>query len=98
MGGPRQRHRAHSDRARDGPRCGARGEWSDEMKAVALMVLLQVAGALDNIGIDQKMNEPVPLNLVFRDEAGKAVTLGQYFGEKPVILSLVYFKCPMLCT
>jgi protein SCO1/2 len=36
--------------------------------------------------------------LQFRDEAGKAVTLGDYFGKKPIILSLVYFSCPMLCT
>jgi len=50
------------------------------------------------VGIDQKLNEQVPLNLLFRDETGKPVPLGQYFGKKPVILSLVYFDCPMLCT
>ena len=54
--------------------------------------------SLRNVGIDQKLNEQVPLNLVFRDEAGKAVHLGDYFGSKPVILTLVYFECPMLCT
>ncbi len=53
---------------------------------------------LQGIGIDQKLNEQVPLDLQFRDETGKAVTLGDYFGKKPVILSLVYFDCPMLCT
>jgi protein SCO1/2 len=53
---------------------------------------------LQGIGIDQKLNEQVPLDLQFRDEAGKTVTLGDYFGKKPVILSLVYFDCPMLCT
>jgi protein SCO1/2 len=53
---------------------------------------------LQGIGIDQKLNEPVPLDLPFRDEAGKTVRLGEYFGKKPVILSLVYFGCPMLCT
>jgi protein SCO1/2 len=68
------------------------------MKAAVLLVLLQLTGVLENVGIDQKMNEPVPLDLVFRDEAGKEVRLGEYFGKKPVILSLVYFKCPMLCT
>jgi protein SCO1 len=68
------------------------------MKAVALLVLLQVAGVLDGVGFDQRLNEPVPLDLVFRDEAGKEVRLGEYFGEKPVILSLVYTRCPMLCT
>jgi protein SCO1/2 len=49
-------------------------------------------------GIDQKLNQSVPLDLAFRDEHGKAVQLGEYFGKKPVILSLVYYNCPMLCT
>ncbi len=53
---------------------------------------------LQGIGIDQKLNEQIPLDLQFRDEAGKTVRLGDYFGKKPVILSLVYFGCPMLCT
>jgi protein SCO1 len=44
------------------------------------------------------LNERVPLDLVFRDETGKAVRLGDYFGHRPVILNLVYFECPMLCT
>jgi protein SCO1 len=52
---------------------------------------------LRNIGIDQKLNEQVPLDLKFRDEAGREVQLGQYFGAKPVILTLVYYTCPMLC-
>lgn len=53
---------------------------------------------LRNVGIDQKLNQQVPLDLPFRDEAGNAVRLGDYFGSKPVILSLVYYECPMLCT
>jgi protein SCO1 len=53
---------------------------------------------LQGIGIDQKLNEQVPLELHFRDELGNTVRLGDYFGKKPVILSLVYFDCPMLCT
>jgi protein SCO1/2 len=52
---------------------------------------------LKNVGIEQKLNEQLPLNLAFRDETGKAVKLGDYFGKKPVILSLVYYRCPMLC-
>ena len=46
---------------------------------------------LKNVGIDQKLNQSVPLELTFRDETGKTVQLGQYFGHKPVILSLVYY-------
>jgi protein SCO1/2 len=51
------------------------------------------------VGIDQKLGNPVPLDLEFRDEAGAPVRLGQFFGgKKPVLLSLVYYRCPGLCT
>ncbi|MGA8038038.1 MAG: SCO family protein [Candidatus Acidiferrales bacterium] len=53
---------------------------------------------LKNVGIDQKLNQQVPLDLTFRDENGNTVQLGRYFGQKPVVLSLVYYDCPMLCT
>src|SRR6204780_3867508 len=53
---------------------------------------------LKEVGIDQKLDQSIPLDLAFRDEHGNPVQLGQYFGEKPVILSLVYYNCPMLCT
>jgi protein SCO1 len=52
---------------------------------------------LQNVGIDQELNHQVPLDLVFHDETGQTVRLGDYFGTKPVILSLVYFNCPQLC-
>jgi protein SCO1/2 len=52
---------------------------------------------LKNIGFDQRLNEQVPLDLAFRDEAGRTVRLGEYFGQKPVILSLVYYHCTTLC-
>ncbi|HWB83323.1 MAG TPA: SCO family protein [Bryobacteraceae bacterium] len=55
--------------------------------------------ALQGVGIDQKLNQQVPLNLTFRDEAGRSVPLSTYFsGDKPVLLALVYYRCPMLCT
>jgi protein SCO1 len=53
---------------------------------------------LKNVGIEQKLNEQLPLNLTFRDESGQPVKLGDYFGKRPVILSLVYYRCPMLCS
>ncbi len=53
---------------------------------------------LTNVGIDQKLNQQIPLDLTFRDENGKPVQIGKYFGQKPVVLSLVYYDCPMLCT
>lgn len=52
---------------------------------------------LRDVGIDQRLNEQVPLDLVFRDEAGREVRLSEYFADKPVILTLVYYECPMLC-
>ncbi len=53
---------------------------------------------MEKVGIDQKLNAQVPLDLVFRDESGKTVRLGQYFGTRPVILTLNYYRCPMLCS
>ena len=52
---------------------------------------------LEDVGIDQRLNNQVPLDLVFHDETGKTVRLGDYFGKKPVILSLIYYNCPQLC-
>ena len=50
------------------------------------------------IGIDQNLGDQLPLDLPFVDSDGNPVHLRDYFGDKPVILSLVYFDCPMLCT
>lgn len=55
-------------------------------------------GLLGKIGIDQRLNEQVPLDLAFVDETGRDVKLGDYFGKRPVLLALVYYECPMLCT
>jgi protein SCO1/2 len=49
------------------------------------------------IRIEQNLGAQVPLDVPFRDESGNAVTLRDYFGKKPVILSLVYYQCPQLC-
>jgi protein SCO1/2 len=53
---------------------------------------------LKNVGIEQRLNQQIPPDLVFRDETGRQVRIGDYFGKKPLILSLVYFRCPMLCS
>src|SRR5262245_31737069 len=53
---------------------------------------------LKDVGIDQKLDQQIPLDVVFTDEQGQDVKLGQYFGARPVILALVYYECPMLCT
>ena len=52
-----------------------------------------------NIGIVQRLDEQVPLDLVFRDENGMTVQLADLMQqERPVVLALVYYECPMLCT
>jgi protein SCO1 len=53
---------------------------------------------LHGVGITQRMNQQVPGDLLFRDETGRSVHLGDYFGKKPIVLSLVYFNCPFMCT
>jgi protein SCO1/2 len=73
------------------------------------LVLMCVAGSaaapaqqkppiLKDVGIDQKLDAQVPPDLVFHDEMGRDVRLGDYFGKRPLVLALVYYKCPMLCT
>ena len=53
---------------------------------------------LEGVGITERLNEALPLDLTFRDEEGREVALGTYFGNgRPVVLNLVYFDCPMLC-
>ena len=51
-----------------------------------------------DIGLDQRLNAQLPLDLTFTDESGNPVRLREYFGTKPVILSLAYYECPMLCS
>jgi protein SCO1 len=57
-----------------------------------------VPAALRDIGFDQNINQPVPLDTTFLDEAGRTVHLGDYFGKRPVVLLFAYYDCPMLCT
>jgi protein SCO1 len=54
--------------------------------------------ALREIGFDQFIDQPIPLDVPFRDESGRSVQLGDYFGKRPVVLVFAYYDCPMLCT
>ena len=58
----------------------------------------QPVPALKEIGIDQKLDGKLPLDMEFSDESGAPVKLNQYFKDRPVVLALVYYGCPMLCT
>ena len=53
---------------------------------------------LQKVGIDHHIGSQVPLDLVFHDENNRQVRLANYFQNRPVILVLVYYECPMLCT
>jgi protein SCO1/2 len=69
--------------AQEGPR-GERGETLPE--------------ELENVGVTERLDARVPLDAVFRDETGREVALGEYFGQgRPVVLNLMYLGCPMLC-
>ncbi len=52
---------------------------------------------LQNVGFEPTLNARLPLDLAFRDEAGRNVQLRDYFTKRPVLLALVYYGCPMLC-
>ena len=58
----------------------------------------QLPQVLQKVGVSQHLNQQLPLDATFVDETGKPVKLGDYFGKKPAILSLVYYTCPMLCS
>lgn len=93
-----------SGRARPGVRQNCRnyvfaiGSILLQCTAVSAQPPRETATLIQRVGIDQRIGEQVPLDLTFRDETGQPVELRRYFqGNKPVILSLVYFQCPMLC-
>src|SRR6188508_2915755 len=58
----------------------------------------QTPTLLSKVSFEQRLNAQLPLDLPFKDEAGRDVKLGDYFGRKPIVLTFVYYECPMLCT
>ena len=88
----------------------ARGGWAAARAAAAAIAVFGPARASASattsgstppspnaIGITQRLNAPLPLDVMFRDEAGNPVSLGESFRRRPVILTFAYFRCPMLC-
>jgi protein SCO1 len=53
---------------------------------------------LEGVDVEQRLNTQIPMDALFKNENGKEVRIGDLFRGKPVILSLVYYECPMLCT
>jgi protein SCO1/2 len=72
--------------------------WAAAAGPARAQLLEDAPEPLEGVGIDEKLDAPLPLELTFRDETGGTVTLGRYFGQgRPVALCFVYFDCPMLC-
>ena len=65
---------------------------------LSLIFIQNPDSILNQIGIDQKLGAQIDPSIQFIDESGKAVTLGNYFGTKPILLTPVYYECPMLCS
>ncbi|MBV8864206.1 MAG: SCO family protein [Acidobacteriaceae bacterium] len=95
-------------RSRTGTSRGAHKGRPNALCACAIpALLLAITGVLsaqyarpkitNGVTIEQRLNQPIPLDLVFHDEANQRVPLWKYFRDKPVVLSLVYFNCPSLC-
>ena len=72
----------------------APGAWADQR----LVDPSDMPGPLKKVEFKQNLDAQLPLDASFRDEMGREVKLGDFFGEKPVILTFVYYDCPMLCT
>ncbi|HSL18785.1 MAG TPA: SCO family protein [Methylomirabilota bacterium] len=72
--------------------------WLTAAGPAAAQLANQVPEELQEVGVEEHLDAKLPLDLEFRDEHGQVVKLGDYFdGDKPVILTLNYYKCPMLC-
>jgi protein SCO1/2 len=65
---------------------------------VAFAPMQDAKQVVRDVGIDQKLGSTVALDLPFVDDEGHDVRLGDYFGKRPVLLALVYYRCPMLCS
>ena len=57
----------------------------------------EVPPQLQEVGFDQNLDQMLPLDVEFKDEHGRTVRIGDYFGKRPVVLAFVYYGCPMLC-
>ena len=58
----------------------------------------QPPALLNGVGISQRLNQQLPLDVTLTDEEGNQVALSKYFGKHPAIFALVYYRCPMLCS
>ncbi|MBC7693279.1 MAG: SCO family protein [Methylotenera sp.] len=73
---------------------------ADDLKSVNALPATTIPPELKDVGIFEKLGKTVSIrDLTFKDESGATVSLSKYFNaKKPVLLSLVYYECPNLCT
>ncbi len=76
----------------------AGGSFYEPPRGASATPATRMPDLLVGIGLDQRLGQKIPLDLPFVDEQGRTVRLGDFFGKRPVILTLVYYECPMLCT
>jgi protein SCO1/2 len=76
---------------------GAYGQGLDQGKPMGAVAQGGLPQYLKNAGLEQRLNQALPLAATFVDETGKTVELGTYFHDRPVVMALVYYKCGMLC-
>ncbi len=76
----------------------AQGMMGDSNTGPERKTPIDINAVRKEVSFDQKLGADVPLELSFRDETGALVELKSFFGKKPVILTPVYYGCPMLCT
>jgi protein SCO1/2 len=76
---------------------GAASASAASVSSSSIVPSSEMPGVLKSVGYDQRIGEKVPLDVPWRDEHGRAVTLGDYLGHKPAVLVMAYYHCPMLC-
>jgi len=62
------------------------------------IVASNVPPQFKDVTFAQRLGQKLPLDVQFKDERGRSVALGEYFGQRPVVVAFVYYQCPMLCT
>jgi protein SCO1/2 len=81
-----------------GPAWAQQGPGAPGSQSASGVAASTVPPQLRDVTFEQRLGEQLPLDTPFRDEAGRDVTLGDYFGDTPVVFAFVYYQCPMLCT
>jgi len=62
------------------------------------IVASNVPPQFKDVTFAQRLGQKLPLDVQFKDESGRSVALGEYFGKRPVVVAFVYYQCPLLCT